>query len=139
MADVPASGPFSRFPGVDRSLVLLSGRMELDHGEHGRQALDGPFRPVTFSGDWPTSGRLLDGPCRDFNVMSARGRVTHRLGVLTAPVVLPAAPRLVVVCLDGHVEIAGQTLGPWELLDLEGGAQARGSGRLAVVELSTSS
>lgn len=139
MADVPASGPFSRFPGVDRSLMLLSGNgMDLDHGDHGLQRLDGPLRPVTFSGDWETRGRLLDGPCRDFNVMSARGKARHRLGVLRvdgAAAALPRAPLVVAVCLEGAVEIGGQPLGPWELLELEGGgAEVRGSGVLAVVE-----
>jgi len=135
MADVPASGPFSAFPGVDRSLMLLSGGLELDHGVHGHQMLEGPLRPVTFSGDWPTTGRLLIGPCRDFNVMSARGRARHRLSVLTAPAALPVAPVLVVVCLEGVVEIAGQALGPWDLLELQGGAEVLGRGVLAVVEL----
>ncbi|BDU73910.1 HutD/Ves family protein [Mesoterricola silvestris] len=139
MADVPASGPFSRFPGVDRSLMVLSGALELDHGEHGTQLLEGPLRPVAFSGDWATSGRLLGGPCRDFNVLSARGRARHRLSVLAAPAPLPRAQVLVVVCLEGTLEIAGQVLGPLDLLEWEGGGEARGDGVMAVVELTTSS
>ncbi len=136
MADVPGSGPFSAFPGVDRSLMLLSGSLELDHGPHGLQVLEGPYRPVTFSGDWTTRGRLLAGPCRDFNVMSARGLARHRLSVVRAPAALPVAPLLVVVCLEGAIEIAGQALGPWDLLEMRGGAEVLGMGVLAVVELS---
>ena len=47
MATVAESGPFSSFPGLDRTLLLLEGEgMELDHGPHGRALLPGPLVPV---------------------------------------------------------------------------------------------
>lgn len=144
MADVTASGPFSNFPGVDRTLMLLAGYgMDLDHGDHGHQRLEGPFRPVTFSGDWPTSGTLLDGPCRDFNVMSARGVVRHALDVLSLdePIDLPEADLVLVFCLRGQAEVQGTPLAEGELLVLEGGARAKafapGGAEVAVVTLHT--
>ena len=141
-ADVAVSGPFSRFPGVDRTLMLLTGHgLDLDHGEHGRQRLEGPFLPVSFSGDWATSGTLLDGPCRDFNVLSARGKVRHQLEVLTVegPRPLPGADLLLVYCLRGRAEVRGVSLAEGELLELDGrpapSASAPGGAELAVVQL----
>lgn len=141
-ADVAASGPFSSFPGVDRTLMLLAGNgLALDHGEHGRQRLEGPFRPVSFSGDWATSGTLLDGPCRDFNIMTARGKVRHQLEVLTVegPMVLPEAELLLVYCLRGRAEVQGVALAQGELLELDGSprpsACAPGGAELAVVRI----
>ena len=124
MAEVAASGPFSRFPGVDRSLMLLAcGGMELDHGEHGRQRLERPLAPVRFPGEWPTEGTLLAGPCRDFNVMTARAEATHTLEVVALgprPVALAGAPVLILVGLAGTARVAGERLGEGELLTWEG-------------------
>jgi hypothetical protein len=144
MAEVGVSGPFSAFPGIDRTLMLLrGGGMELDHGARDLQRLERPLEPVSFSGDWNTHGRLLDGPCRDFNVLSARGRVRHALTVLrlgSAPVALPAAPRLLVIGLEGRAEVAGEKLDPMELLEWEDTsdlmARAKDEGAVvAVVEI----
>ena len=143
MADVAASGPFSPFPGVDRTLMLLAGGgMELDHGDHGRQLLARPLEPVSFSGDWSTHGRLLAGPCRDFNVLSARGKVRHELTVLELgpePVPLPRAQRLLAYCVRGTAQVAGVLLEENHLLDLDEAtgteARALAGAVLALVEI----
>jgi hypothetical protein len=85
---------------------------------------------VTFPGDWTTSGRLLDGPCRDFNVLSARGKVRHEVSVLrlgSKPVALPEAATLVAFCARGRVAVDGVELEEEELVVLEAtpGAKAR--------------
>ena len=73
MATVDRSGPFSCFPGIDRTLIILEGSgMELDHGFHGKSLLSESLKPLVFPGEWETYGRLIDGQCRDFNVMSKR-------------------------------------------------------------------
>lgn len=140
MADVASSGPFSSFPGIDRTLLLLAGNgMELDHGEHGIQLLEGPLRPVTFSGDWATRGRLLDGPCRDFNVMSARGGARQHVTVLHLGeelVPLPEAPVRAVFCAQGRAQVGETLLGEKELGILEpgeGAASRSVSGRAVLV------
>lgn len=110
MATVVESGPFSRFPGIDRTLLLLSGQgMELDHGAQGRGLLPGPLEPVRFPGEWATHGRLLNGPCLDFNVMSRRGQVQHEVGVTRpglAPSPLPEAATVLVFCARGAAAIS---------------------------------
>lgn len=69
-AEVASSGPFSRFPGCDRWLLLVEGAgMLLDLESRGRVALTEPLVPLRFSGDWPASATLVDGPCTDFNLM----------------------------------------------------------------------
>lgn len=83
VAEVRASGPFSAFPGIDRTLLLLrGGGVDLDFQGHGQATLAGPFQPVRFSGDWPTESRLNAGPCQDFNVMTRRSTWRHDLTVL---------------------------------------------------------
>jgi environmental stress-induced protein Ves len=77
IADVAQAGPFSRFAGIDRTLVLLSGAgMVLD--EMGAlnavkshpltQALD----IARFDGEARIEARLVDGATRDFNLMVRR-------------------------------------------------------------------
>ncbi len=80
MATVAADGPFSCFPGIDRTLAVLSGA-GIDLRIDGRPPVRlGPSsEPCSFAGDVPTFGALVDGPIVDLNVMSRRGRIWHRL------------------------------------------------------------
>lgn len=69
-AEVASSGPFSRFPGCDRWLLLLDGAgLLLDFESRGQVSLTEPLVPVRFAGDWPASATLVEGPCTDFNLM----------------------------------------------------------------------
>lgn len=74
-AGVAADGPFSPFPGIDRSLWLVRGaglRLEFPDRE---VLLDRPWQRVDFAGELPVVGRLLAGPIDDLNVMVQRGAV----------------------------------------------------------------
>lgn len=72
IADVAVSGAFSRYPGYERRIMLIDGKgMTLNAGFDGLYELT-PFKPVAFSGDWNVTGRLTEGPVRDFNLMFAR-------------------------------------------------------------------
>ena len=75
-ARVEASGPFSRFPGYERSLVLLEGSgLLLDIEGQGRQRLKHPGQVATFPGDEAVNAALVQGPCEDFGVISDPRRV----------------------------------------------------------------
>ncbi|WP_291270916.1 HutD family protein [Geothrix sp.] len=79
-AEVAVSGPFSAFPGLERTLLLLEGAgFTLDLGPRGWAEVRDPLVPFVFSGDWPVSASLVDGPCTDFNVMADPRRCRARV------------------------------------------------------------
>jgi environmental stress-induced protein Ves len=74
VARVEADGPFSAFPGVDRTLWLLAGAgMEL-HVEGAVHRLSAPFASLTFRGEAAVQARLRAGATEDLNVMVDRAR-----------------------------------------------------------------
>ncbi|WP_118179777.1 HutD family protein [Paraburkholderia phosphatilytica] len=87
LADVAQPGPFSRFVGIDRVLVLLSGAgMLLDErsGDGDTQhthALAKPLDVARFAGETVIDARLVDGPTRDFNLMTRRGVASGEVDV----------------------------------------------------------
>ncbi len=107
MADVRSDGPFSAFPGVDRTLIVVQGGgLELDV-EGASIVLDGPSSKLSFSGDDATVGRLLAGPIRDLNVMTRRGRFRHRTRLVRSGVALLSedACAAFIVALDGPFDV----------------------------------
>lgn len=81
LATIAASGPFSAFPGVDRTLALVDGPgVTLDIGEEGRFILSEQDPIVEFSGESTVMATLEDSATTDFNVMTRRARCHHRLG-----------------------------------------------------------
>lgn len=80
MALVETDGPFSVFQGVDRTLAVLAGAgITLAIAGHVPVRLTPASTPYGFAADAPTEGQLVDGPITDLNVMTRRGRFTHRL------------------------------------------------------------
>jgi uncharacterized protein len=86
IADVDTASPFSVFPDIDRTIVLLEGAgftMRLDgEREHG---LTTPLAPFAFPGEAKVDVRLAGGATRDFNLMVRRGVSRARLEVLQGP------------------------------------------------------
>ena len=79
-ARVEASGPFSRFPGQARALLLLEGAgLLLTIEGKGRQRLKHPGQVVTFSGDDAVDATLIQGPCTDFGLIHDPRRVQATL------------------------------------------------------------
>ena len=113
IADVATDGPFSRFDGYDRHIMLLSGAgMTLDCGEHGRIDLRTRFAPRSFSGDWDVHGSLVAGPVRDFNLIVDRARASSSLEVrvLDAPrtMALDSGTVCIVHVIEGALVDAGE-------------------------------
>jgi environmental stress-induced protein Ves len=83
MATIAVDGPFSVFPGIDRTLSLVCGQgVDL----HITPA-DAPVRTVAlraaaptlaFAGELPVHATLPAGTTQDFNVMTRRTRCHHR-------------------------------------------------------------
>lgn len=103
MAEVRADGPFSLFPGVDRILAVLRGRLALSIGGTGDCDLTPDSPPAVFPGDVRTIGRLVESPVLDLNVMTRRGAASAHVERAVSPMELPATRgvRLVVALADG--------------------------------------
>ena len=82
IADVERDGPFSRFPGVDRTIVLLSGAGMRLRSSAREVEVTTRFEPEEVSGDDAMECALVGGPCRDFNAMFRRGRARGRVAVV---------------------------------------------------------
>jgi hypothetical protein len=77
MARVERDGPFSSFPGIDRTILVQSGAgmsLTVDGLETTLNPDDHPFH---FTGDGQTTCHLLAGPVTDINIMSRRSVCSH--------------------------------------------------------------
>jgi len=79
-AKVENAGAFSLFPGIDRSLGLLSGEgLRLELPEQVSLRLDRHNPIQSFPGELQIQAELLGGAVCDFNLMTRRGRWQQRL------------------------------------------------------------
>jgi len=72
-AEVRAAGPFSAFPGIERILCVLQGKLSLAVAARAPIVLNADSAPYAFAGDDPAHGAPVDGPVIDLNVMARRG------------------------------------------------------------------
>ncbi|MFN3317178.1 MAG: HutD family protein [Allorhizobium sp.] len=80
LATVGASGPFSVFAGIDRTIAVLQGDgMQLTVDGRREPPLLVTSPPFAFSGDAEVQADCLGGETLDLNVMSRRGRFVHRM------------------------------------------------------------
>ena len=78
MATVASDGPFSVFPGIDRTLSILDGQgMTLFIDGQDPVLLTVQSDPLPFAADAPTTATLSNGPITDLNVMTRRGTLSH--------------------------------------------------------------
>ena len=95
IAEIEQDAPFSRFDGVDREIVLLSGNgVRLHFAEGGVHALQPPHGRLRFAGEASVRGELVDGPTQDFNLMWRRDAIDAQLWhrPLVGPMVIFADP-----------------------------------------------
>ncbi len=132
VAEVAADGPFSSFPGVDRTIWLLRGKGMLLEVDGVAQRLDLPLVPFAFRGEGKVTARLIDGPTEDLNVMVERA-TTH-----ASARVIRCGPSLGVPAADGDTLLlalvgacdvrdgahAAQRIGTGDALLWRGGASA---------------
>ena len=78
MARVASDGPFSQFPGIERTLSVLEGNGIVLTIEGMPPILLGKARaPFGFDASVKAEAALKDGPIVDLNVMSRKGRARH--------------------------------------------------------------
>ena len=102
IARIESPGPFSRFPGIDRSIALLTGHgMTLLSPVGAPVSLDADSPPWTFPGEAPIDCQLSGGVTQDFNVMSRRDRTRHNLARLriASPTQLARSAPVTGICL----------------------------------------
>lgn len=131
LAQVDGDGPFSRFPGIDRTLTVLSGGSMVLNG----QVLTVDSPPLRFDGDRTVDAVVTGGPIHDLNVMTRRGRFVHQVTRVRGDLSLDAAAsvRILLALDDGY-----RGLGRWDALLLAPGDSAgvtgKGHGLLVVIE-----
>lgn len=130
IATIGADGPFSAFPGCDRTLVPIEGGgLALDFAD-GRTLSGGLFEPIRFPGDPPCHGRLLGAVrTRDLNAITRRDAASHDVAVAGAPCrVAHDGGILFVVALAGAIAVSGGAgswdLAPGDALRVDGGHDA---------------
>ncbi|MFS8124401.1 HutD family protein [Rhizobium sp. BR 250] len=78
MATVASDGPFSIFPGIDRTLSILQGNgmaLSIAAGDPLLLTKESPLLP--FPADVPVNATLPSGPITDLNVMTRRSTFRH--------------------------------------------------------------
>lgn len=115
MALVETDGPFSLFPGIDRSLAIVDGNgLRLTVGDAPEVEIVAGSEPHFFAADVPTASRLIAGPVTDLNVMTRRGAWRHRLtrvDVDGRARIEDVADVTMLVVRSGSLSVSGETLG----------------------------
>lgn len=115
VAALERAAPFSTFAGVDRIILVLDGAgMQLlyDRGEPVQTLR--PLEPWSFAGERVLHAALPHGPCRDFNVMTRRGRWRAELDVLRHGAPVEAADATLLLALSGRWRADAQQLDPMQ-------------------------
>ena len=126
LARIGADGPFSAFPGVDRTLALLEGGpLRLRVGDGAPVTLEAGGPPLRFPGDLAAEAWLLGSPALALNVMTRRCTMAHQLTRTTLDSLAELggdAPALL-LCHAGAVRVSAGTedvrLGPLDSLHLD--------------------
>jgi uncharacterized protein len=113
MARVDAPGPFSLFPGVDRTLAVIEGAvLELRFEGDRIVTLSPDSEPVTFPADIPVSAEIPAGRITDLNVMTKRTRVRHalqRMNAGTAATLYSDGDEMLVLVLGADCTVTGSS------------------------------
>lgn len=108
MATVASDGPFSVFPGIDRTLSVLEGDGILLNVEGEETKLTRESAPLPFAADARSSARLIGSAITDLNVMTRRGRLAHKVRRLpvdgTTLTVADGNPALL-FCSEGRLDL----------------------------------
>ena len=113
-ASVVEDGDFSIFPGVERTLTVLTGP-GFDLVGSGLHLAARPLVPVRFAGDVAIRAEGVSAPSDDFNVMTARGLPRPEVAVVAGEMTLPKGGLLAVYALTA-TSANGRDMDPNDLL-----------------------
>ena len=118
-AKVRSAGPFSSFPGIDRTLCVLSGVLRLSLSGRAPVVLHEESPPFEFPGEAPVQA-VPQGLVTDLNVMVRRGAFTAQVRHVRGPaefevgaartLLFAARPQLVTVTGHCYALAAGDAL-----------------------------
>lgn len=110
IATIAADGPFSAFPGINRSITLLSGEgVHLSDNGQINHSLNTIGAPFPFSGDLALNARLLGGTTMDFNLMTRRGVCSSRVVALRESGVVTRGKGGVLYAIEGDWQLPDGT------------------------------
>lgn len=107
-ATVADDGPFSVFADVDRTLSVLEGDGIVLDVEGVKNTLTRDTAPFSFAADASSGAYLINGPIIDLNVMTRRGKFSHRVEHIStndATMVEAESGTLLVFCTEGEFEL----------------------------------
>ncbi len=106
LATISQDGPFSLFPGVDRTLALVEGPgLTLDIDDSRRIVLGEEQTIIEFPGEAAIRATLNGGATIDFNVMTRRAVCHHKFGrrrLDGSSVFAPRADKTVLFLAEGE-------------------------------------
>jgi uncharacterized protein len=110
-AEVRSAGPFSIFPGVQRTLCVLEGTLALEVEGMRPVRLAAGSAPYVFSGDASTQARPDPPGVVDLNIMARRGRFATRVAPVNFKTAVTRATgpglTLIFACTPLTVTLAG--------------------------------
>ena len=114
LATIAASGPFSRFAGMDRTLVALGGGpLTLRVGQVPVAPM--PHVPIRFAGETAVEAAILGSPTIVLNIMARRGAATASMHAFDGHRHEGRAGRHYLVAI-GSCTIAGMAMACGDLL-----------------------
>jgi len=113
-AETTKDSPFSSFPGIDRSIVLLRGAgLQLQFVDEALNvAFDDPLRPFSFKGEARIHSKLVDGPVENLSILLSRDRYWTSVTWVDSRDDVPAADTLFILCMTGAVQVLQPGLAP---------------------------
>lgn len=102
IAEIRSSGPFSAFPGIERLMAVLSGKLSFRASGRATQLLAAGSSPLRFPGELAVDASPLDGAVTDLNVMTRTARCRAELKCHALDAVLPLrleAPLTIIITL----------------------------------------
>ena len=114
-AQVAVDGPFSNFPGIDRTLAMLSGAGLILHTKaeqgttpSGAVHLTQNSAPYCFAGELAVAAELAEGSVSDLNMMTRRDVCTHTMRKLLSGhyhIDAQGARQILLYCVAGNARL----------------------------------
>lgn len=110
LATIAAAGPFSAWPGVDRTLMLLEGELAVAIGGAAERQLCPGDAAIAFAGEAAVAARPIGGEGTVLNIMARRDRIRARLERWTAARPTEADQLLMLAQAVTAIRLDGRTI-----------------------------